>query len=104
MERKTDDTQIENQVDKGSPQDVNGPKYLMITHQTYVRIGVPNKAKSIAAFDKLNIGKKFVDVDGVRHPRIGVSTEYASNDYLDHYSDLKLFFEMYVREEPLNFL
>ena len=55
-----------------------------MVHQTAARIGVPNKAEYIAFFHNLNVRKYHVDIDGVRHPRDGVSIDYASKDYLDH--------------------
>ena len=45
--------------------------------------------------------KHHVDIDGVCYSRDGVSIEYASNDYLDQYGDLKLFHKEYVGEELL---
>ena len=38
----------------------------------------------------------------MRYPRDGVNTDYGSNDYLDQFSDLKLFYKKYAVEELLN--
>ena len=43
-----------------------------------------------------------VDIDGICYPRDVVSIDYTSNDYLDHYRDLKLFYKEYVVEELIN--
>ena len=44
--------------------------------------------------------KKYkVDIDGFRYPRVGVSIDYASNDYLDQKRDPKLFYREYVGED-----
>ena len=83
----------------GSAQNINNLKHLRVAHQTAARIGVPNKANNIAIFDNLSFRLYFVDMDGVRYRRDGVSIDYASNDYFDHYRDFKLFYEENVREE-----
>ena len=54
-DRKTFDTQLEHQVDIGSAQNNNGPKYLKAVHQTAARIGVPSKANIVAIFDHLDV-------------------------------------------------
>ena len=43
------------QVDIGSAQQVNSPKYLISAHQMKDRIDTPNKNKNNAIFDHLNI-------------------------------------------------
>ena len=64
-------------------------KYPIATHQSAARIGVPNKANNIAVFDILDVRKIFVDIDADRYARDGgFNIDYASNDYLDQYSDL----------------
>ena len=87
-DRKTADTQLEDQVDIGSAQNISSPKNLIVAHQTAVRIGNPIKENDIIVFDKLNVRKYHVDIDGVGFPRDGVSIEYAFNDYIDQYRDL----------------
>ena len=89
-DRKTVDTQLEYQVDLVTSQYINSSKFLLVAHQTALRTGVLNKAKNVAVFDNLNVRKYHVDIDGVRYPRDGVSIEYALNDYLDEYRDIKL--------------
>ena len=101
-DRKTIDTQLEIQVDIGSAQIVNSPKYLIVAHQTAARIEVPNKTNSIAIFDNLNVRKYFIDFYGARYPRDCVSIDYASDDYLDQYTDPEFFYKEYVGEELLN--
>ena len=82
-DRKTIYTQLKYQVDIGSAQNIFSPKNLIVTNQTAARIGVPNEANNIAAFDNLNVRKDCVDNDGVRYPRDGVSIDYALNDCVD---------------------
>ena len=101
-DRKTVDTQLEYQVDIGSAQNINNPKYLIVADQTVARIGVPNKVNNVAVFDILNIRKYNVDIDCIRYSRDGVSIDYASNDYVDQYRDLNLFYKEYVAEELLS--
>ena len=102
IHRRTVDTQLEYQVDIGSAQNINSPKYLIVAHQTAARAGIPKKANNIAIFNNLNVRKYHVDIDGERNPRDGVSIDYASNDYLDQCGDLKIFYKEYVGEELLN--
>ena len=75
--RKTVDTQLEYQVDIGSVQNINSPKYLIVAHQTASKRGVPNKSNNIAIFDNIDVRKYHVDIDGVCYPRDGVSIDYA---------------------------
>ena len=90
------------QIDIGSAQSVNSPKYLITAHQTAARINAPDKGINVSRFDNLNVRKYFVEIDGVRYPRDGVLTNYGENDYIDQYKDLKLLFKEYVGEELLN--
>ena len=101
-DRKTVDTQLDYQVDIGSAQYNNSPKYLVVADQTAARVGVPNKAENIAIFDSLNVRKYHVYIDGVRYPRDGLSIEYNSIAYIDQYSDHKIFYKEYVGEKLLN--
>ena len=57
------------QVNIGSSQQVNSPKYLICAHQTQNRINVPNKNNNIAIFDNLDLRKYYVEIDGQRYPR-----------------------------------
>ena len=90
------------QVDIGSAQSINSPKYLICAHQTATRSDPPNKRRNIPFFHKLDVKKYFVENDGVRYPRDGVLTNYGSNDYLDQYKDVELFYKEYVGQGLLN--
>ena len=101
-DRKTVDTQLEYQVDIGSAQNSNSPNDLITVHQAAGRVGVPNNANNIAIFDHLDERKYRVDIDGVRYPGDGFNVDYGSNDYVDQYRDLKLFYGDYAGEEILS--
>ena len=90
------------QVDIGSAQSVNSPKYMICAHQTEARSALPNKRNNISRFDNINVRKYFIEIDGKRYPRDSVLTNYAENDYIDQYRDLKLFYKEYVGEELLS--
>ena len=57
------------QVDIGSAQQVNSPKYLIFAHQTQNKIGGHDKNNVIAIFDNLDLRKYYVEIDGQRYPR-----------------------------------
>ena len=86
------------QLDIGTSQHVNCPKYLFGAHQTRARADTANK-NNIAIFDNLNLQKYIVEVDSVRYPRDSVLVNYDQNDYIEPYKDLKLFFKEYIGEE-----
>ena len=90
------------QVDIGSAQSINSPKYLLCAHQTAVRSDTPNKHTNISVFDHLDVKKYFIEIDGVRYPKDGILTNYSQNDYLDQYKGVKIFYKEYVGEELLN--
>ena len=90
------------QIDIGTAQSVNSPKYLIASHQTAARLNAPNKNLNISRFDNLNIRKYFVEIDSIRYPRDGVLTNYGENDYIDQYKDLKFFYKEYLGESLLN--
>ena len=90
------------QVDIGSAQSVNSPKYLISAHQTEARSALPNKRINTSIFDNINVRKYFIEINGQRYPRDNVLTNYAENDYIDQYRDLKLFYKEYVGEQLLN--
>ena len=96
---KTVHTQLDYQVNIGSAQKINSPKCLIVAHQTAVRIGTPSEANIVLALDNLNVRNYHVDCDSVRYPRDDVSIDYNSNDYVDQYRDLKLFYKEYAGEE-----
>ena len=89
------------QVDIGSAQSVNNPKYLICAHQTEARSALPNKRNNISIFDNIDVRKYFVEIDGQRYPRDSILTNYGENDYIDQYRDLKLFYKEYIGEELL---
>ena len=78
------------------------PKYLIRAHQTKNRIDTPNEKNNIATFDNLSLQKYYVEFDGQRYSREGVSINYTENDYIDQYRDLKLIFHEYIGEPILN--
>ena len=90
------------QIDIGSAQQVNSPKFLIAAHQTAARLNAPDKGINISRFDNLNVRKYFVEIDSIRYPRDGVIINYNENDYIDQYKDLKLFYKEYVVEDLLN--
>ena len=101
-DRKPVDSGLERQIDKGCAQNVNSPKYLIVADQSIARIGAPNKANSTVIFDNVDVRKYFVEIDGQWYPKDSVNINYAENDYLDQYRDLKLFYKEYAVEELLN--
>ena len=90
------------QIDIGSSQHVNSPKYLIAAHQTRVRADTANKNNNIAIFDNLNLQKYYVEIDSVRYPRDNILKNYEQNDYIEQYKDLKLFFKEYIGEELMS--
>ena len=90
------------QIDIGSAQHVNSPKYIICAHQTAARLNTPDKGLNISRFDNLNVRKNYVEVDSQLYPRDSLLINYPENDYIDQYRDLKLFYKEYVGEELLN--
>ena len=80
------------QVDIGSAQSLSSPKLLICAHKAEARSRLPNKRNNFSRFDKINVRKYFNEIDGQRFPRDSVLTNYAENDYMDQYRDLKLFY------------
>ena len=83
----------------GSAQNVKIPKYLIAAHQTLARLNVPIKAKNIAVFNILDTRNYLVELDGQRYQKDSIITNYAENDYMDQYRDLKKFYEDSVGKE-----
>ena len=79
------------QVDIGSAQEVNSPKYLISAHQTRLRSDTPNKIINIAIFDILDFRKYYVEIDGERYPGDSSLMNYEENDYIGQYKDLNFF-------------
>ena len=90
------------QLDIGSSQNVQSPKYLIGSHQTRARADTVNKNNNIAIFDHINLRKYYVEIDGIRYPRDNVLLNYEQNDYITQYKDLKLFFKEYIGEQLLS--
>ena len=90
------------QLDIGTSQHVNSPKYLIGAHQTRIRADTANKNNNIAIFDNLNLQKYYVEIDSVRYPRDNVLINYEQNDYIEPYKDLKLFFKEYIGEQLMS--
>ena len=82
-ERKLSLDGNELQVDIGSAQHVNFPKYLIPCFQTENMIGTPSKNNNLAFFDNVNVKNYFAEIDGYRYPRDAVLTNFSKNDYLD---------------------
>ena len=90
------------QIDIGSAQQVNSPKYINWAHQTAARLNTPDKGLNISRFDNLNVQKYYVEIDSQRYPRDSVPINYPENDYMDQYRKLKIFYKECVGEELLN--
>ena len=70
---------------------MNSPNYVIAAQQTAARLNAPSKGLSISRCVNLNVRKYFVEIDGQRYPRDSVLVNYAENDYVDQYRDLRLF-------------
>ena len=81
-ERRVISDQI-TQLDIGSSQHVNSPKYLFGAHQTRARADTANKNNNIAIFDNLNLQKYYVEIDSIRFPRDSVLVNYEQNDCIE---------------------
>ena len=90
------------QIDIGSAQHVNSPKFLIAAFQKADIILTPYKNINIAIFDNVIVKTYFCEVDGARFPKDAVLTNFPENDYLDHYRDLKFLYKVFVGEELLN--
>ena len=100
-ERKISNDGGELQIDIGSAQPINSPKYLISAFQTNART-TPNKASKPAIFDSNHVTKYLVEIDGIRYPKDGVLINFEENSYLDQYRDFKLFYKEYVGEDLMN--
>ena len=90
------------QIDIGSSQNVQSPKYLIGAHQTKDRIDGAISTKNVSIFDNLDLRKYYIEIDGQRYPRDSSLMNYEQNDYIDQYKDLKLFFKEYIGEQLLS--
>ena len=57
------------QLDIGSSQNVQSPKYLIGAHQTKDRIDGAISTKNVAKFDNFDLRKYYIEIDGQRYPR-----------------------------------
>ena len=90
------------QVDIGSSQQVNSPKFLIGAHQTRAGADTTDKNDNIAIFDNLDLRKYFIEVDGLRYPRDGSLMIYEENDFFEQYRDLRLVFKKHTGEPKLS--
>ena len=90
------------QLDIGSSQNFQSPKYLTVAHQTKDRIDGAISTKNVAIFDNLDLRKYYVEIDGQRYPRDSSLMNYEQNDYIEQYKDLKLFFKEYIGEQLMS--
>ena len=68
-DRKTAKAGNEFQFDLKSTANTNRPKLLIVARQLKTRAAAPNKAVSIATFDKIDVRKSFAEIDGVQYPK-----------------------------------
>ena len=100
-EKKVVNTGLEYQLDIGSAQNINSPNYLIIAHQSAAG-AAGGKLVNNAIFDNLDVRKYFVEIDGIKDLKDAVDADYAANNYVDQYRDIKLFFKQFVREPLLS--
>ena len=75
------------QLDIGSFQNVESPKYLIGAHQTKDRIDCAISTEKVAIFDNLDLRKYFIEIVGQRYPRDSSLMNYEQNDYIEQYKD-----------------
>ena len=90
------------QLDIGSSQNVQSPKYLIGVHQTKDRIDGPISTKNVAIFDNLDLRKYYIEIDGQRYPRDSSSMNFEQIDYIEQYKDSKFFFKEYIGEQLMS--
>ena len=71
------------QMDIGTSQHVNSPKYFFGAHQTRIRADTANKNNNISTFDNPIPQKYYVEIDSVRYSRDSVLIKYQQNDYFE---------------------
>ena len=108
-DRKPVDTAREFQVDISSGSNINSPLYLIAAHQKTQRPNPANPANNLpnnrfnnAIFDHVNVRKYYSEIDGIRYPKNPVMVNFAENNYLEQYKDLKLFYKEYVGDQLLS--
>ena len=87
------------QLDIGSSQSVQSPKYLIGAQQTKGRIDGAISTKNVSIFVNLDLRKYYIEIDGQRYPRDSSLTNYEQNDYFEQYKDSNLFFKEYIGEQ-----
>ena len=90
------------QLDIGSAQNVQSLKYLFGAHQTKDRIYAPISTKNVSIFDKLDLQKYYIEIDGQRYPRDSSLMNFEQNYYIEQYKDLKLFFKEHIGEQLMS--
>ena len=90
------------QLDIGSSQNVQSPKYLIGAHLTKDRIDGAISNKNVAIFDNLDLRKYYIDIDGQRYPSDSSLMNYEQNDYIEQYKDLKLFIKENIGEQLMS--
>ena len=90
------------QLDIGSSQNVQSPKYLIGAHQTKDRLDGAISTKNVAIFDNLDLRKYYNEIDGQRYPQDSALMNYEQNDYIEQYKDLKLFFIENIGEQLMS--
>ena len=97
-DRKPVNTAREFQVDISSASNINSPLYLIAAHQKTQRPDPANPANNLSnnrfnnsIFDDVVVRQYYSEIDGVRYPKNPVMVNFAENNYLEQYRDLKLF-------------
>ena len=91
-----------NQLDFGSSQNVQSPKYLIGAHQTKDRTDGPISTKNVSIFDNLDLRKYYIEINGQRNPRDSSLMIYEQNDYIERYRDLKSCFRENIGEQLMS--
>ena len=79
------------QLNTGSSQKFQSPKFLISAHLTRIRADNANDNHNVAIFDNFNFQKYYVEIDSVRYPRDSVVINYEQNDYIEQCKELEFF-------------
>ena len=108
-DRKPVDTAREFQIDISSASNINSPLNLIAAHQKTQRPDPTNPASILSnnrfnnsIFDDVEVRKYYSEIDGVRYPKNPVMVNFAENNYLEQYRDLKIFYKEYVGDQLLS--
>ena len=85
-QRRTISDQI-TQIDIGSSQNVQSPKYLIGAHQTKDRLDGSISTENVAIYDNLGLRKIYNEIDGQTYPQDSSLMNYEQNDYIEQYKD-----------------